>query len=76
MLTLRCAHCKRKLLRYDKVGRGRLLRCHKTRITRVFHAVLEDDRLTCPCGSIVGKDEGGWIAIVQGSVVATGTRSS
>jgi hypothetical protein len=76
MLTLRCARCKRKLLRYDKVGEGRLLRCHKTRITRVFEAVLEGHHLTCPCGGLIGTDEGNWIAVVGGSVVTTGTRSS
>jgi len=61
MLTVRCARCKRKLFRYEKVGEGRLLRCHKARMTRVFEGQFLESGLSCPCGARIGT---------------TGTRSS
>ena len=76
MLTVRCARCKRKLFRYEKIGEGRLLRCHKTRIARVFEGQFFESGLSCPCGSRIGSDEGSWIDMIPGRVVTTGTRSS
>ena len=32
MLTIRCATCKTKLWKYDKIGHGEVLRCHKVSI--------------------------------------------
>jgi DNA-directed RNA polymerase subunit RPC12/RpoP len=76
MLTVRCARCKRKLLRYEKIGEGRLLRCHKARITRIFEGQLCEAGLLCPCGSRIGSDQGDWIDLFPGRVVTTGTRST
>ena len=76
MLTVRCARCKRKLFRYEKVGEGRLLRCHKARMTRVFEGQFLESGLSCPCGARIGSDEGNWIGMIPGRVVTTGTRSS
>lgn len=36
MLTIRCAKCKSKLWKYDKIGQGEVLRCHKARITKWY----------------------------------------
>lgn len=76
MLTLRCSRCKRKLWRYDKVGAGRVLRCYKGRITRVYEARFDESGATCPCGAVIGPDEGPWIKMVQGAFTATGTKRS
>ncbi len=49
MLIIRCAYCKEKLYRYDKIGPGQVLRCHKERIDRVFNApLIEDGMVKCP----------------------------
>ena len=75
MLAVCCARCKRKLFRYEKIGEGRLLRCHKTRITRLFAGRLSEAGLVCPCGLEIGRDGGDWIAMLPGRVVTTGTRA-
>ena len=60
MLVIRCAACKRKLWKYDKIGRGEVLRCHKDRITRRYEVKEEEDRIKCLCGKDIGigKDRG------------------
>jgi len=76
MLTVRCSRCKRKLFRYEKVGEGRLLRCHKARITRVFEGVFTNTELRCPCGARIGADKGPWFKVLPGSVTVAGTKSA
>jgi hypothetical protein len=39
MLALKCAACKKKLWRYDKIGPGEVLRCHKDRIIRMYASI-------------------------------------
>jgi hypothetical protein len=34
VLILKCAACKKKLWKYDKIGPGEVLRCHKDRIIK------------------------------------------
>ncbi len=75
MLTVRCSRCKRKLFRYEKIGEGRLLRCHKARITRLFAGQLSEAGLVCLCGLEIGRDGGDWIDMLPGRVVTTGTRT-
>jgi hypothetical protein len=53
MLTIRCAACKRKLWKYDKVGKGEVLRCHKSRISS-YEFLQEGEKVKCVCGKIIG----------------------
>jgi hypothetical protein len=48
MLVLKCAACKKKLWRYDKIGPGGVLRCHKDRIIRMYVSIMEDNKLNAP----------------------------
>ncbi|OEG63254.1 hypothetical protein [Halanaerobium congolense] len=36
MLTIKCAKCKTKLFKYEKIGQGKVLRCGKNKITRLY----------------------------------------
>ena len=48
MLTIKCAKCKRKIFRYLKVGKGRVLHCWKGRITRDY-SIREGNKVLCEC---------------------------
>lgn len=75
MLTIRCARCKTKLFKYEKLGKGHVLRCHKSRIARSFDVAQEGDRLLCPkCGETVGLDKGGYYSMNKGGFTYSGTK--
>ncbi len=44
MLTIKCAACKRKLWKYEKFGKGKVLRCYKSRITREYEYQRNGDK--------------------------------
>lgn len=60
MLTIRCATCKTKLWKYDKIGHGEVLRCHKARISKWYVPVeMQGDKIVCPnCKRPIGIDKG------------------
>lgn len=75
VLTLKCAGCKRKLWKYDKIGKGEVLRCHKERIMRDYgHIEQAGDKLTCLCGQEIGIDKGSFIKMVAKGFTYTGTK--
>ena len=75
MLTAKCAACRRKLWKYDKIGKGEVLRCHKDRIARTWDLHLADGKLWCPCGKPVGIDKGGHYRMIAGAVTFSGTKA-
>ena len=72
MLTIRCARCNEKILRYEKIGKGRLWRCWKDRV-REDHSVREGNEVRCRCGNVIGVDTGKAIKIKPRSITYTGT---
>jgi len=76
MLTLRCAHCRTKLLRYNKLGKGEVVRCHRARIEKLLQAVEHDGKLWCPCGNPVGIDKGAHFRMIRKSFVYSGRKVS
>ena len=71
MITIRCSRCRTKIFRYVKLGKGKVLRCYKDRL-EADHSVRRGDKVYCPCGNLVGVDEGRWIKMVQGAFTDTG----
>jgi len=58
MLTIKCSKCKSKLFKYKKIGKGKVLRCWKNRITRAYDAKEVNDKLVCSeCDNIIGELE-------------------
>ena len=55
IITIRCDKCKRKIFKYEKVGRGHILRCYKKRILEDY-TVHEGSIIKCSCGNIIGVD--------------------
>jgi hypothetical protein len=74
MLTIRCAKCKGKIFRYQKLGKGRVLHCWQKRIIRDY-GLREGNKVLCKCGNLIGIDEGKWVKMRQGSFIYTGTKN-
>jgi hypothetical protein len=74
MLTIKCAACKRKLWKYEKIGKGEVLRCYKSRIDREYEYQLEGDKLVCVCGNLIGIDKGPHIKMIKKGFVYTGKK--
>lgn len=74
MLIIHCAACKKKLWKYDKVGHGHVVRCHKKRITKWYNIELIDHKIHCACGKEIGIDKGGHYRMIARSFTHTGTK--
>ena len=77
MLTIKCAKCQAKLFKYNKIGRGKVLRCWKSRIKRLYRVEFQSNRLVCRgCGNEIGKNEVRSIKMKQDNFIYTGTKDS
>jgi len=74
MLTIRCARCRGKVFKYNKIGTGRVLRCYRERIIQDY-SIRDGERVLCACGNVVGVDAGGRIKMRQSAFITTGTRT-
>lgn len=75
MLTIKCARCRRKLFRYLKVGKGRVLHCWKTRITKDY-SIREGNRVLCKCGNLIGIEDQKYIKMHRSAFFYTGTKTT
>ncbi|MCB2183307.1 MAG: hypothetical protein KQH63_14835 [Desulfobulbaceae bacterium] len=74
MLVLKCAACKRKLWRYDKIGPGEVLRCHKSRIQKMYGSKMDGHKIQCVCGKDVGIDKGTFYKMIAKAFTYSGTK--
>lgn len=74
MLTVRCAACKGKLWRYDKIGQGEVLRCHKDRILKRYAVEERDGRIFFSCGRDIGIDKGTFFKMIAKAFTYRGTK--
>lgn len=74
MLTIHCAACRKKLWKYDKVGHGHVVRCHKARIARMYATEVKAHKICCPCGKVIGIDKGSHYRMIANSFTHTGTK--
>ncbi|MDY6950330.1 MAG: hypothetical protein SWE60_02370 [Thermodesulfobacteriota bacterium] len=74
MLVIKCAACKRKLWKYDKIGQGEVLRCHKDRITKMYRVEQKEDRIRCLCGKDIGVNKGSYIKMIGKAFTYRGTK--
>ena len=74
MLILKCAACKRKLWRYDKIGPGEVLRCHKDRIQKMYNSQMDGHKIQCVCGKDVGIDKGTFYKMIAKAFTYSGTK--
>lgn len=76
MLLIRCSSCRTKLWKYNKLGKGEVLRCHKTRISRMLKGVETEGGISCPCGQAVGIDKGTYYKMIRSAFTYSGTKVS
>jgi hypothetical protein len=74
VLVIKCSACRRKLWKYDKIGPGQVLRCHKDRVVRLCGAKQKGDRVKCLCGKDIGIDKGNYIKMIGKAFTHTGTK--
>jgi len=73
MLTIKCAKCNRKLLKYEKIGKGRVLRCWHDRIIEDF-CIRNGSEVRCACGNVIGAEDGVKIRMKQRAFTYSGTK--
>jgi hypothetical protein len=71
VLTIRCAKCKRKIFRYFKLGKGRVLHCWKNHIEKDC-STREGNRVLCKCGNLIGIEQDKYIKMRQAAFFHTG----
>lgn len=76
MLTILCAACRNKLWKYEKIGHGHLVRCHKARITKWYKTEMLNDKIHCLCGKPIAIDKGSYYRMIAGSYTHTGTKKN
>ena len=74
MLVIKCSACKKKLWKYDKIGPGEVLRCHKDRIIKIYVQLNEDGKIKCSCGKDIGIDKGPYIKMISKAFTYTGRK--
>ena len=72
MIIVKCAKCKRKIFKYRKIGKGKLLHCWKDRLIEDY-TLRKQNEVRCECGNLIGIDEGKWIKIKQHAFFYSGT---
>ena len=55
MLTIKCAKCKDKIMKYKKIGKGRVLKCWEGKIRRLYGEVKDDQLICSSCSNIIGE---------------------
>ena len=71
MIIIKCAKCKRKIFRYQKIGKGRLWHCWNDRIIRDY-SVRDGNEIKCQCGNLIGVAEEKWVNMRQHSFTYSG----
>ncbi len=74
MLTMKCSACRRKLWKYQKLGQGEVVRCHKERISKMYDVDEHDGKIWCLCGRPIGIDKGSFYSMVKGNFTYAGTK--
>ncbi len=74
MLIIKCAGCKSKLFKYDKVGQGGVLRCYKEKIVKYYKLVCQNEIATCQCGNKIGVDLGHCFKMISSAFIYSGTK--
>ncbi len=74
MLTVKCAACRKKLWKYNKLGQGEVVRCHKERISKWYDVLEKDGKIYCTCGKVIGIDKDTFYSMIKNSFTYAGTK--
>jgi len=74
MLKIKCARCKAKIMKYHKIGYGRVLRCYFQRIKENY-GLEKEKELQCPsCGNAIGERRRGHYRMYQKEFTGSGKK--
>ena len=71
MIIIKCSKCKRKIFKYQKIGKGRLWHCWNDRMIRDY-SVRDGNEVKCQCGNLIGVAEERWVTMRQHSFTYSG----
>ncbi len=71
MITIKCAKCGKKLIKYRKIGKGRILKCYLSRIYD-DKTVKKNGKIYCSCGNLIGVIEKNYIKMRQRNFTYSG----
>jgi len=75
MLTIKCAKCKTKLFKYKKVGQGKVLRCWKSKITRLYDGEVSGRDFVCGhCRNVIAEIKDDRLEMNSDAFTYTGTK--
>jgi len=72
MVIIKCARCKRKIFKYEKIGKGRIWHCWEHRIKEDY-SIHKGAEIRCSCGNLIGIVERKWIKMKQNAFEFSGT---
>lgn len=72
MITIKCAKCRKKLFKYHKVGKGKVIHCWDARIIKDY-SVRSASEVFCPCGNLIGSKVPKGIRMKQNAFTWSGT---
>ncbi|MBW1972972.1 MAG: hypothetical protein JRI44_09105, partial [Deltaproteobacteria bacterium] len=64
--------CRKKIFKYEKIGKGKLWHLWKKRIIENY-SIKTENKVKCSCGNLIGIDEQKWIKMKQHSFTYSGT---
>ena len=56
-MVIKCAKCKTKIIKYNKIGKGKILKFIKSRILK-WYIVIPEEEIRCTCGEVIAVDKG------------------
>ncbi|MCP4632354.1 MAG: hypothetical protein GY855_05465 [candidate division Zixibacteria bacterium] len=74
MINIKCSKCKSKIFKYNKIGKGRILRCWFEKIVKDY-SVRDGDEVNCQCGNLIGVVEGKKVKMKQNAFEYSGTKT-
>ena len=74
MIIIKCSKCNKKLFKYIKIGKGRLLHCWKDRIVENT-TIMKNNKIFCNCGNPIGIDEKSHYKLKKNSIIIKGLKN-
>jgi hypothetical protein len=71
MIIIKCVKCKRKIFKYQKIGKGRVWHCWNDRIITDY-SVRDGNEVKCRCGNLIGVAEERWVKMRPHSFIYSG----
>jgi len=74
MIIIKCSKCNKKIFKYIKIGKGKLLHCWKDRIVE-NNSIQNDNKIFCKCGNFIGIDENNYFKLKKNSTIIKGLKT-